>query len=380
MGYYHYRRRVRIHGHLRAKRFYGLRVSAQRCDRRHCWGPTVHGKLWSPHQPGRPLRRSRTAAAPAACRSSGRPLPAGHAACAAPGTGSRSSSTPVSASWYADSSNPCAKGGLEGGGVVAATDLSARILLEGGVLTAARAGSAFAGPPGIALGALSGCMVGEAAGGVHTVKALVDHLNPFDPRGPLLVARLQRVRASRITLEVVSWTIGILVIVGLTLRSWPWLITLAGHGPEPASPGGSDGGDTCRLRPGSAGGGALGVVVVVRLHPGHQLAQLAAGLLDRVLPRPSARSALNSGATGVLVVDEPLGERAVLDLAPGPPSCSPSRARRSPAGRRRSRRTPRCRRPTSAAWRCRPRTSGRRSASARAGTRSRRPRAGSRPR
>ena len=33
---------------------------------------------------------------------------------------------------------------------------------------------------------------------------------------------------------------------------------------------------------GSAGGGALGVVVVVRLDPRHQLAQLAAGLLDRV--------------------------------------------------------------------------------------------------
>ena len=79
--------------------------------------------------------------------------------------------------------NPCAKGGLEGGGVVAATDLSARILFEGGVLTAARAGSAFAGPPGIALGALSGCMVGEAAGGLHTVKALVDKLNPFDRGG-----------------------------------------------------------------------------------------------------------------------------------------------------------------------------------------------------
>ncbi len=76
--------------------------------------------------------------------------------------------------------NPCAKGGLEGGGVVAATDLSARILLEGGVLTAARAGSIFGGPPGIALGALSGCMVGEASGGLHSVKALVGRLNPLD--------------------------------------------------------------------------------------------------------------------------------------------------------------------------------------------------------
>jgi hypothetical protein len=47
-------------------------------------------------------------------------------------------------------------------------------------LTAARAGSIFGGPPGIALGALSGCMVGEASGGFHTVKALVDNLNPFD--------------------------------------------------------------------------------------------------------------------------------------------------------------------------------------------------------
>jgi hypothetical protein len=180
VGYYHYRRRVRIHGHLRAKRFYGLRVSAQRCDRRHCWGPTVHGKLWSPHQPGRPLRGSRTATRSTA---RGDLCLQGTTTCAAPWN------------WFAkfiDARqhelvrrfvNPCAKGGLEGGGVVAATDLSARILLEGGVLTAARAGSVFGGPPGIAIGALSGCMVGEAAGGFHTVKALVDKLNPLDRTG-----------------------------------------------------------------------------------------------------------------------------------------------------------------------------------------------------
>ena len=187
VGYYRYRRLVHIHAHLRAKRFHGLRISAQRCDRHHCWGPTVHGKLWSPHQPGRPLRRSRTAEGSAAPAARGDLCLQGTTSCAAPWN------------WFAkfiDARqrelvhrfvNPCAKGGLEGGGVVAATDLSARILLEGGVLTAARAGSIFGGPPGIALGALSGCMVGEASGGFHTVKALIDNLNPFDrtahPRG-----------------------------------------------------------------------------------------------------------------------------------------------------------------------------------------------------
>ena len=186
VGYYHYRRRVHIHGHLRAKRFYGLRISAQRCDRHHCWGPTVSGRLWSPHQPGRPVRRSRAVASRGAAAPSDLCLQ-GTTACAAPWN------------WFAKFIDtrqrelvhrfvaPCAKGGLEGGGVVAATDLSARILLEGGVLTAARAGTIFGGPPGIALGALSGCMVGEASGGLHTVKALVDRLNPFDltaqPRG-----------------------------------------------------------------------------------------------------------------------------------------------------------------------------------------------------
>lgn len=189
VGYYHYRRRVHIHGHLRAKRFYGLRVSAQRCDRHHCWGRTVSGRLWSPHQPGRPLRQARRTGdvvAPAA-HPHGDLCIQGSTACAAPWN------------WFArviDTRqrelvhrfvNPCAKGSLEGGGVVAATDLSARILFEGGILTAARAGSAFAGPPGIALGALSGCMVGESLGGLHTVKALVDRLNPLHrgarPRG-----------------------------------------------------------------------------------------------------------------------------------------------------------------------------------------------------
>jgi hypothetical protein len=176
IGYYHYARRVRIHRHLRKKRFYGLRASAQHCNRHRCWGRTVEGRLWSPHQPGRPpaKRRSVTKAA------SGDLCIQGTTACAAPWN------------WFAkyvDTRqrelvrrfvNPCAKGSLEGGGVVAATDLSARILFEGGVLTAARAGSAFAGPPGIALGALGGCMVGEAAGGLRTVKALIGKLNPFD--------------------------------------------------------------------------------------------------------------------------------------------------------------------------------------------------------
>jgi hypothetical protein len=39
------------------------------------------------------------------------------------------------------------------------------------------------------------------------------------------VGRLQRIRASRITLEVASWTIGILVIVGLTIA----VVALADH-------------------------------------------------------------------------------------------------------------------------------------------------------
>jgi hypothetical protein len=185
VGFYPYRRRVRIHGHLRAKRFYGLRVSAQHCDRRHCWGPTVHGKLWSPHQPGRPLRRSRTAATAAAAH--GDLCLQGTTSCAAPWNWFATFIDARQRELVRRFVDPCAKGGLEGGGVVAVTDLSARILFEGGVLTAARAGSAFGGPPGIAIGALSGCMVGEAAGGLHTVKALVDKLNPFDrtarPRG-----------------------------------------------------------------------------------------------------------------------------------------------------------------------------------------------------
>ena len=178
VGYYHYRRRVRINGVLRAKRFYGLRVSAQHCDRRHCWGPTVAGKLWSPHQPGRPLQQSRATVARATAPR-GDLCIQGSTACAAPWN------------WFArfiDTRqrelvhrfvNPCATGSLEGGGVVAATNLSARILFEGGILTAARAGSAFTGPAGIALGALSGCMVGEGVGGLHTVQALLDGLNPF---------------------------------------------------------------------------------------------------------------------------------------------------------------------------------------------------------
>jgi len=187
VGYYHYRRRVHIHGHLRAKRFYGLRVSAQHCDHRHCWGRTVSGKLWSPHQPGRPMRHARRTGQVMAPAARGDLCIQGSTACAAPWNWFASFIDKRQRELVHRFVNPCAKGSLEGGGVVAATDLSARILFEGGILTAARAGSAFAGPPGIALGALSGCMVGEALGGLHTVKALIGKLNPLDrgvrPRG-----------------------------------------------------------------------------------------------------------------------------------------------------------------------------------------------------
>jgi len=182
VGFYPFQRRVRIHGHLRAKRFYGLRVSAQHCNRSHCWGPTVGGKLRSPHQPGRPLRGHRRAVV-------GRGEP--HADYCLPGTAT------CAAPWnwfarYIDRRqrelvrrfvDPCAEGSLGGGGVVAVKDLSARILFEGGVLTAARAASAFEGPPGIALGALAGCMTMVGAHGVSSVSALLDHLNPFDRTG-----------------------------------------------------------------------------------------------------------------------------------------------------------------------------------------------------
>src|SRR3954454_15259403 len=63
----------------------------------------------------------------------------------------------------------------------------------------------------------------------------------------------------------------------------------------------------------AAGRGALSVVAVVALDPRHQLAQLAAGALDRVLLTLGPQR-LELGRAGVLVVDEPLGERAVLHV------------------------------------------------------------------
>lgn len=177
LGWYRYHRRVRIHHHWRSKSFYGLRVSSQHCTPRRCWGPVVTGKLWSPHQPGRPIHgRSRDARSPS---ERGDLCIQGTTSCAAPWN------------WYAGFIDhrqkklvmlfvdPCGKGSLAGGGVVLSKNLSARILFEGGVLTAARAASMFEGPPGVAVGALAGCMTGIGAAGYHTVKGLLDHLNPF---------------------------------------------------------------------------------------------------------------------------------------------------------------------------------------------------------
>lgn len=185
VGWYRYHRRVRIHHHWRRKSFYGLRVSAQHCGPHRCWGPVVAGKLWSPHEPGRPVRgRSAGARSP---QRRGDLCIQGTTSCAAPWN------------WYAGFIDrrqkrlvqlfvdPCAGGSLAGGGVVLTKNLSARILFEGGVLTAARAASIFEGPPGVAVGALAGCMTSVGAKGFHTVTGLLDHLNPFGrgavPRG-----------------------------------------------------------------------------------------------------------------------------------------------------------------------------------------------------
>jgi hypothetical protein len=176
MGWYPYERRIRVHQQWRKNTFYGLRVSAQHCDSDHCWGPVITGRLWSPHQPGRPLL-SATAASPAP---SGDLCIQGTTACAAPWNwfgGFIDQRQQNLVKLFVD---PCGKGSLAGGGVVLSKNLSARILFEGGVLTAARTASAFEGPPGMALGALAGCMTGVGAKGIETVGGLLDHLNPFD--------------------------------------------------------------------------------------------------------------------------------------------------------------------------------------------------------
>ena len=108
------------------------------------------GKLWSPHQPGRPLRSRRAARVARRPPGGGDLCIQGTTSCAAPWN------------WFAGFIDerqqnlvrlfvdPCGTGSLAGGGVVLTKNLSARILFEGGVITAARAASAFEGPPGVA--------------------------------------------------------------------------------------------------------------------------------------------------------------------------------------------------------------------------------------
>ncbi len=101
--------------------------------------------------------------------------------------------------------------------MVLTKNLSARILFEGGVLTAARAASAFEGPPGVALGALAGCMTGVGAAGIRTVSGLLEHLNPLRPRSNPRVARWLPLHAGRRTQEFVTWTIGVVVVLVVCL-------------------------------------------------------------------------------------------------------------------------------------------------------------------
>jgi len=184
VGWYSYQRRVRIHHHWRKKTFIGLRVSAQHCNRHRCWGRVATGKLWSPHQPGRPVRSHQHTGVAAPATTRGDLCIQGTTACAAPwnwfaGYVDRRQETLVDL--FVD---PCGAGSLAGGGVVLSKNLSARILFEGGVITAARAASAFEGPPGVAIGALGGCMTGVGAKGFSTVAGLLGHLNPFDRGAP----------------------------------------------------------------------------------------------------------------------------------------------------------------------------------------------------
>lgn len=180
VGWYPYQRRVVTHHHWRRKTFYGLRVSAQHCTSRRCWGRVITGKLWSPHQPGRPLRGARTpGAAPSASARADLCLQ-GTTACAAPWNWFGGYVDARQRSLVRLFVDPCARGSLAGGGVILTRNLTARILFEGGVITAARAASAFEGPPGVAIGALAGCMTAVGAKGVDTVSGLLDHLNPFD--------------------------------------------------------------------------------------------------------------------------------------------------------------------------------------------------------
>jgi hypothetical protein len=179
VGWYSYERRVRIHHHWRRKTFYGLRVSAQHCTTRRCWGPVVRGKLWSPHQPGRPVRTGRWSSTARPARG-GDLCIQGTTACAAPWNWFSGFVDTRQRNLVRLFVDPCGAGSLAGGGVVLTKNLSARILFEGGVITAARAASAFEGPPGVAIGALAGCMTGVGAKGLHTVRGLLDHLSPFD--------------------------------------------------------------------------------------------------------------------------------------------------------------------------------------------------------
>lgn len=182
VGTYPYPRLVRIHGHWRRKTFYGLRVSAQHCDAHRCWGRVVEGRLWSPHQPGRPVPGSSRSVDAASLRSGADLCLQGTTTCAAPWTWYAGFIDRRQAALVQTFVDPCAEGSLAGGGVILAKNLSARILFEGGVVTAARAATAFEGPPGIALGALAGCMTAVGAHGFHTVTALLGHLNPFGRR------------------------------------------------------------------------------------------------------------------------------------------------------------------------------------------------------
>src|SRR5215213_9502659 len=66
--------------------------------------------------------------------------------------------------------------------------------------------------------------------------------------------------------------------------------------------------------PRSAGGSALYIVVVVALHPRHQLSQLPADGLDG-MPLRRLPERLELRRTGVLILNEALSERAALDVA-----------------------------------------------------------------
>jgi hypothetical protein len=171
IGTYKYHRQVRRRGHWRTIPIWGVVVSGQRCRKSGCWGRTAEGRLWTGHQPGRPVP-------------GGRPVPRG----GLPTNPCLASQVCVNPFFWlkpvADGEQhlidkavkPCDNGTIDGFTKAMGGNLLARFMLESGLIADGTFAAKFAAPEAVGFITVGDCASHVWQRGVNDVDSWISHI------------------------------------------------------------------------------------------------------------------------------------------------------------------------------------------------------------